>query len=87
MLKLDVMEYRDKYLKEVETHLIARKDQIPHFTTENLHEAVMTELNRADEDTWEIEVPDDHNQAVHEAEERITDYIKEHVELGIGRSY
>jgi hypothetical protein len=40
MARLDVQEYREKYLKLVEERLMAKKDQVPHFTTQNLHEAL-----------------------------------------------
>jgi hypothetical protein len=87
MAKLDVQEYRDKYLKVVEERLMAKKDSIPHFTTHNLHEALMTELNRADEDTWEVEVPDDREKALKEAEERMVETMKKNIDLGTGQTF
>ena len=86
-MKIDVNEYRQKYLKEVEDRILAKKDTIAHFTSQNLHEAIMTELNRADEETWLVEVPDDKQQALKEAEERVLRSMSENVDLGVGRSW
>jgi hypothetical protein len=66
---------------------MSKRDKIEHFTTHNLHEAIMTELNRADEDTWEVEVPDDMEQALTEAEKRIIDTMKHNIDLGVGKSF
>ncbi len=87
MKHVDVLYYRDNYLKEVEKHLMDRKNEIPHFTSHNLHEAIMEEMNRADEETWEIEIPDDMDKAVHEAEVRIIETLKHNVDMGIGKSF
>ena len=87
MAKLDIDEYRKMYLSVVEDHLLARKDQIPNFTTENLHRAIMTEMNRADEETWEVEVPDDKEEAIYEAEERCMDFFKAHKDIGTGQAF
>ena len=87
MAKLDVQAYKDIYLKEAEEHLMSMKDTIPNFTTENLHRAVMTELNRADDETWEIEVPDDRSMAIKEAENRMIDFMKTHRDLGTGQTF
>lgn len=87
MARLDVEEYRRNYLKAVEERLMAKRDKIPHFTTQALHEALMAELNRADEGTWEVEVPDNREQALREAEERMMESLKKNVDLGTGKSY
>jgi lipoate-protein ligase A len=87
MARLDVQEYREKYLKLVEERLTAKKDQVPHFTTQNLHEALMTEMNRADEETWEVEVPDDIDEALKEAEKRMLETMKHNIDLGTGKSF
>jgi len=87
MAKLDVQQYRQEYLKVVEERLVAKKDKIPHFTTRNLHDALMTELNRADEDTWEVEIPDNKEQALKEAEARVIETMKKNVDLGTGKSF
>jgi len=87
MARLDVEEYRRNYLKIVEERLMAKRDRIPHFTTQALHEALMTELNRADERTWEVEVPDNREQAIKEAEERMLETMKKNLDLGTGKSY
>lgn len=87
MARLDVNEYRNMYLKEVEERIMSHKDDVPHFSTENLHKAIMTEMNRADEDTWEVEIPDNKEQALKEAEERIIDTIKKSTDLTEGLHY
>lgn len=87
MAKLDVEEYRKSYLRIVEERLMKRKDSIPHFTTHGLHEALMAELNRADEETWLIDVPDDREKALKEAEERMIESMKKNIDLGTGKSY
>jgi hypothetical protein len=87
MARLDVETYRSQYLRIVEERLMAKKDSIPHFTTQNLHEALMSELNRADEETWEIEVPEDREQALKEAEDRMIESMKRNIDLGTGKSY
>lgn len=86
-MKIDVTVYRERYLKEVEERIMAKKERVPNFTTQNLHEAVMSELNRADEATWEVEIPDDRERALSEAEKRIIDHMRENVDLGVGMSY
>lgn len=86
-MKIDVEEYRNKYLKKVEERIMAKKDSVPHFTTQNLHEAIMTEMNRADEDTWMVDIPDDPEKALKEAEDRIIHSMAENVDLGVGQTY
>lgn len=87
MAKLDVQAYKDMYLKEVEERIVSHKQDVPHFTTENLHKAIMTEMNRANEDTWEVEVPDDKEQALKEAEGRIIETISKSTDLTEGLHY
>lgn len=86
-MKVDISEYREKYLKEVEEHIMAKKENIPHYTSQNLHSALLTEMNRADEETWEIEVPDDKQQAITEAADRVIETMKKNVDLGVGKSF
>ncbi len=86
-MKIDSSEYRQRYLKEVEERIIAKKESIPHFSSQNLHEAIMSELNRADAETWLIEIPDNREQALKEAEERIIESMKTNVDLGVGKSW
>lgn len=86
-MKIDVTVYRERYLKEVEERIMAKKERVPNFTTQNLHEAIMSELNRADETTWEVEIPDDRERALNEAEKRIIEHMRENVDLGVGMSY
>jgi len=85
MARLDVQEYRERYLKKVEERLMAKKEQVPNFTTHNMHEAIMAEMNRADIDTWEVEVPDDMEQALKEAESRMIETMKHNIDLGVGK--
>jgi hypothetical protein len=87
MARIDVEEYRKNYLKVVEERIIAKKESVPHYSSQNLHEAIMTELNRADENTWELEVPDDKEKALKEAEQRIVETMKKNVDLGTGKSW
>lgn len=86
-MKIDINDYRQNYLREVEERMMARKDDIPNFSTQGLHEAIMTELNRADEETWLVEIPDDKQQALKEAEARIINSMKENQPLGVGPSW
>jgi len=87
MARIDVEEYREGYLREVEARILAKKDTIPHFTHKALNDAMLTELNRADEETWQIEVPDDREQALREAEARMIAHMQKNVDLGVGSAY
>lgn len=87
MASLDVQAYRDMYLKEVEDRITNHKDDVPNFSTKNLHDAIITEMNRADDTSWEVEVPDDREQALKEAEQRIINTMKLNKDLGVGKSF
>jgi heme oxygenase len=87
MARMDVEEYRRQYLKVVEERILSKKDSIPHYTSSLLHDAIMKELNRANEETWEIDVADDKEKALKEAEERIIKTMEENVDLGTGKSW
>jgi hypothetical protein len=87
MGRIDVEEYRRMYLKEVQDRIMAKKDSVPNFTTKLLNDAILAEMNRADEETWEVEVPDDREQALKEAEDRIIEIMKHHKDLGVGKSF
>ena len=87
MARVDVEEYRRMYLKEVQDRIIDKKDSMPNYTSRLLNDAILAELNRADEDTWEIEVPDNREQAMKEAEERIIETMKHHKDLGVGKTF
>jgi hypothetical protein len=87
MARIDVEEYRQNYLKAVEERIVAKKESVPHYSSQNLHEAIMTEINRADAETWEVEVPDDKEKALKEAEQRIIETMKKNVDLGTGKSW
>lgn len=88
MARIDVDEYRRMYLKEVQERLIAKKDQVPNYSSKLLNDAIMEEINKvADPDTWEVEVPDDREKALNEAEQRILDIMKLNKDLGVGKSW
>ena len=87
MAKVDVDTYRKTYLSVVEERLMSKKSEISNFTTENLHRAIMTEMNRADEITWEIEIPDNMDSAIKDAEGRCITFMKGHKDMGVGKSY
>jgi hypothetical protein len=87
MARMAMEDYRERYLRKVEDHLMSIKDQIPHFTTRLLNDAIRQEMNRADEDTWEVDVPDSEEQAIKEAEERILKIMKENFDLGVGKTF
>ena len=86
-MKIDVNEYRQNYLKVVEERIMAKKDSVRNFTTQGLHSAIMTELNRADDETWLVEVPDDKEKALKEAEDRMLRSMEENVDLGVGNTW
>lgn len=75
-MKIDMHEYMDNYLKEIEMCITDKKDEIPHFNPKYLRQAVMNEMNLADEETGTIEIPDDREEALKQAEERILEFIK-----------
>jgi hypothetical protein len=87
MGRIDVEEYRRMYLKVVQDRLIERKDSVPNFTTKLLNDAILAEMNRADPETWEVDVPDNKEQALKEAEDRIIEIMKHHKDLGVGKSF
>ena len=86
-MKVDVTEYRDRYLKVVEEHVIANKAQVPNYSSQGLHAAILSEMNRADSETWLVDVPDDKDKAIKEAESRVVDHMKHNVDLGVGKSF
>lgn len=83
--KVDIETYRNQYLRSVESKLFEHREEVPHFTSALLEDAIRTELNRADPDTWEIEVPDNKEQAMKEAEKRILEFMKGNFDLGVGK--
>lgn len=87
MARLDVDTYRNMYLKEVEEHVMKMGGSIENFSTENLHMAIMSEMNRADDETWEVEVPDDKALAIKQAEERVIHHIKTHKDLSKTKAF
>lgn len=87
MAKLDVQAYREKYLKEVEQRIMSHKDKVPHFSTQLLSDAIREEMNRADAETWQIDVPDDREKAMAEAEKRILSIMAVNKDIGLGKSF
>ncbi len=88
MARIDVDEYRNVYLKEVQERIIAKKDSVPHYSSKLLNEAMLEDVNnRADEETWQVDVPDDKEQALKEAEQRIIDIMKHNKDLGVGKTW
>jgi len=88
MARIDVETYRQMYLKEVQGRMTEHKDSVPNFTSKLLNDALLEEINmRADPETWEVEVPDDKEQALREAEKRITNIMQHNKDLGVGKSY
>ena len=85
MKTIDVDMYKEQYLKEVEKRIISKKDAIAGFTYKNLTTAMMNELNRAHPETWEVEIPEDREQALKEAEARMIASMKENIDLGTGQ--
>jgi len=87
MARLDIEEYRKKYLRVLEEKLLSHHEGIDHFTPQLLSDAIREELNRVDIDSWEIEVSDDFDQALCEAEERIVHTIESSHDLGYGHGW
>lgn len=88
MARIDVEEYRRMYLKEVQDRIIAKKDTVPNYTSKLLNDAILEEINKmADSETWEVEVPDNKEQAIKEAEQRIMETMKQNKDLGVGKSF
>jgi hypothetical protein len=88
MAKIDVEEYRRTYLKIVQDRLIEKKDSIPNYSSKLLNDALLEDINvKADPETWEVEVPDDKEQALKEAEDRIIEIMKHNKDLGVGKSF
>jgi hypothetical protein len=88
MGRIDVEEYRRMYLKVVQDRLIERKDSIPNYSSKLLNDALLEDINmKADPETWEVDVPDDREQALKEAEDRIIEIMKHNKDLGVGKTF
>lgn len=79
-MKIDMNEYMDNYLEEIEIRIIDKKGEIPYFNPKYLRQAVMNEMNLTDEETGTIEIPDDREEALKQAEVRILEFMKSSVE-------
>jgi len=87
MARLDMEEYRRKYLRVVEDDLMKDHSEVPNFTPMLLSDAIREELNmRADPETWSIEVDDDFDKAICDAEERIIGIMSQNRDLGMGKA-
>ena len=87
MARLDVEKYREMYLKEVEKRIMSHKDKVPHFSMQLLSDAIREEMNRANPDTWEVDVPDDREKAIAEAEKRVLSIMAVSKDVGLGKSF
>ncbi|MGD8351467.1 MAG: hypothetical protein PVG55_00575 [Nitrospirota bacterium] len=88
MARIDVEQYRQMYLKEVQDRIIAKKDQISNYSSKLLNDALLEEINmKADPETWEVEVPDDKEAALGDAEKRVLDIMQHNKDLGVGKSW
>lgn len=87
MARLDLEKYREMYLKEVEQRIMSHRDRVPHFTPQLLSDAIRAEMNRANPDTWEVDVPDDRERALAEAEKRILNIMAVNRDVGLGKSF
>jgi hypothetical protein len=88
MARVDVETYRRMYLKPVQDRMMEHKDSIPNYSSKLLNDALLEEINmKADPETWEVEVPDNKDQAMKEAEQRITEIMKHNKDLGVGKSF
>ncbi|MEJ2313921.1 MAG: hypothetical protein P8Y85_03920 [Nitrospirota bacterium] len=88
MARIDVEEYRRMYLKEVQDRIMEKKDQIPNYSSKLLNDALLEVINmKADPDTWEVEVPDDKEMALKDAETKILDIMGHNKDLGTGKSW
>lgn len=75
-MEIDVYEYKDKYLEEVEKRIVDRKDEIPYFNSNFLNQAVINEMAAADEETETIEIPDNKEEALKQAESRLLEFME-----------
>ena len=80
-MEVDIHEYIDNYLKEIEKQIIVRKDKIPHFSSKFLHQAVLNEMTQADAEAGKIEIPDNREKALKQAEERILEFMNDNIDL------
>jgi hypothetical protein len=75
-MEIDVYEYKDKYLEEVEKRIVDRKEEIPYFDSKLLHQAVINEMAAADEETETIEISDNKEEALKQAESRLLEFME-----------
>ena len=76
-MKIDIYEYLENYLSIIEKRILNSKNKSQNINSALLHQAVMTQMERADEETEKIEIPDNKEDALNQAEERILNYLKE----------
>ena len=80
-MEIDIYEYMDNYLKVIEERIIAKKEEIPNFSAKLIHQAVMNEMKSAEEETGKIEIPDNKEDALKQAEERILKFLKDNIDI------
>jgi hypothetical protein len=76
-MKIDIYDYLDNYLKIIENRILNGETKSLKFNPTLLRQAVMKEMEQADEETGKIELPDNTEDIFSQAEERILEYIKE----------
>lgn len=86
MSHLDTETYRKLVLRPVEDCLLSSREEIEGFTSQNLYQAIRTELTRADTETGLIEASDNLCSAIDEAARRILDNMEHNRDLGFGAS-
>ena len=75
-MEIDVYEYKDKYLEEVVKRIVDRKEEIPYFDSKLLHQAVINEMAAADAETGTIEISDNKEVALKQAESRLLEFME-----------
>jgi len=75
-MEIDVYEYKDKYLEEIEKRIIDRKEEIPYFNLGLLRQAVINEMAAADEETETIEISDNKEEVLKQAETRLLEFME-----------
>jgi hypothetical protein len=75
-MEIDGYEYKDKYLKEVEKRIVDRKEEIPYFNSKFLYQAVINEMVAADVETGTIEISDNKEEALIQAESRLLEFME-----------
>jgi hypothetical protein len=75
-MEINVYEYKDEYLEEIQKRIIDRKEEIKYFNLNLLRQAVINEMAAADEETETIEISDNKEEALKKAETRILEFME-----------